>query len=488
MSLPSLGSFESDYVARLRDAAVQLVATTTDDRRCYVLIPPGASVHASLIPALESIFSVLEFPALAVNLGKANAPLFLDHRAFRYTDNELNVLLKALNSTHKLGFMDVYQLRQLTGGLPGVTEAALRDIAAMAPFDDTRPQFSTTVSLAQLPETRRFMALYWLPAIMKYCPCLAEISLLPLLTNDLLSAAFKDHMGALHSALLCGWLECRPNKLGQLRIDTMLEQSLLLAVDIDRDIQPIEAALDWYVKQGLAAEAVECAAILNMTPDEIFEVTRLAASYAVRVHPLAALVNKRADGAIAIAHARPLPLSVMLAERQRDKSAGKLIAPDAIEDETVEDAGDPFGVAMGYVLSALSHHQRDRPSATAVALSLAARAGIDKQQLKRLISLVEPLSQQHNVKNPHRLSRVLFGFQHARPARASVSQQGPLLNHRETQIINLISEGLTNKEIGARLSLELSTVKWYATRIYEKLSVSNRTQAIARARVLRIVE
>ncbi len=56
------------------------------------------------------------------------------------------------------------------------------------------------------------------------------------------------------------------------------------------------------------------------------------------------------------------------------------------------------------------------------------------------------------------------------------------LNERETQIISLISQGHTNREIAQKLSLSLDTIKWYNKQIYSKLGVSNRTQATATAR------
>ncbi|MFN8442460.1 MAG: LuxR C-terminal-related transcriptional regulator [Caldilineaceae bacterium] len=58
------------------------------------------------------------------------------------------------------------------------------------------------------------------------------------------------------------------------------------------------------------------------------------------------------------------------------------------------------------------------------------------------------------------------------------------LSEREIEILELIAEGSANAEIAAKLSLSLNTVKWYSRRIYEKLAVENRTQAIQRARSL----
>lgn len=60
---------------------------------------------------------------------------------------------------------------------------------------------------------------------------------------------------------------------------------------------------------------------------------------------------------------------------------------------------------------------------------------------------------------------------------------GPL-SLRETEILRLIAEGLSNQEIGKRLFLALDTVKGHNRRIFEKLNVQRRTEAVARAREL----
>ena len=58
------------------------------------------------------------------------------------------------------------------------------------------------------------------------------------------------------------------------------------------------------------------------------------------------------------------------------------------------------------------------------------------------------------------------------------------LSQRELKILQLINQGLSNREIGERLFLALDTVKGYNRRIFDKLQVQSRTEAIARAREL----
>ena len=61
------------------------------------------------------------------------------------------------------------------------------------------------------------------------------------------------------------------------------------------------------------------------------------------------------------------------------------------------------------------------------------------------------------------------------------------LSERELEILQLVAEGLTNREIASRLYLSLNTVKAHTRNIYGKLGVNNRTQAAARGRALGIL-
>ena len=56
------------------------------------------------------------------------------------------------------------------------------------------------------------------------------------------------------------------------------------------------------------------------------------------------------------------------------------------------------------------------------------------------------------------------------------------LSQRELEILRLVAEGLSNQEIGERLFLSVHTVKGHNGRIFDKLQVQRRTEAIARAR------
>jgi pimeloyl-ACP methyl ester carboxylesterase/DNA-binding CsgD family transcriptional regulator len=63
-----------------------------------------------------------------------------------------------------------------------------------------------------------------------------------------------------------------------------------------------------------------------------------------------------------------------------------------------------------------------------------------------------------------------------------------LLTEREKAILKRLSSGLSDQQIAAELFLSSNTIRWYNRQIYSKLGVSNRTQAIAQARTLGILE
>ena len=67
-----------------------------------------------------------------------------------------------------------------------------------------------------------------------------------------------------------------------------------------------------------------------------------------------------------------------------------------------------------------------------------------------------------------------------------VSEVDPL-SPRELELLRLVAQGLSNQEIGERLFLALDTVKGHNRRIYAKLQVQRRTEAVARARALGLI-
>jgi NarL family two-component system response regulator LiaR len=58
---------------------------------------------------------------------------------------------------------------------------------------------------------------------------------------------------------------------------------------------------------------------------------------------------------------------------------------------------------------------------------------------------------------------------------------------RELQILGLIAEGLSNKEIAARVYVSENTVKTHSSRVFDKLGARRRTQAVQLGKELRLI-
>lgn len=90
------------------------------------------------------------------------------------------------------------------------------------------------------------------------------------------------------------------------------------------------------------------------------------------------------------------------------------------------------------------------------------------------------------------------GLRLTRPKLVEVTVQGPFeqddkalkergISKREFEVLELIAAGLSNQEIADRLFVSTSTVKTHVSNVLAKLDASRRTEAIARAKELRLI-
>ena len=81
--------------------------------------------------------------------------------------------------------------------------------------------------------------------------------------------------------------------------------------------------------------------------------------------------------------------------------------------------------------------------------------------------------------NSKELRYLLEALAVAVPSRATAADGTSILSPREATIVELVVQGLTNREIGSSLDLSEHTVRNYVYRIYDKLGVSNRVELTA---------
>jgi DNA-binding NarL/FixJ family response regulator len=107
-------------------------------------------------------------------------------------------------------------------------------------------------------------------------------------------------------------------------------------------------------------------------------------------------------------------------------------------------------------------------------------AGANGYMLKRTSSkeLIEAIHEVKRGGSPmtmHIARKVVQSFQKSAPAQSTEN-----LSEREQQVLDLLSQGLIYKEISDKLGIGYETVHTYIRRVYEKLQVRTRTEAVAK--------
>jgi LuxR family maltose regulon positive regulatory protein len=148
------------------------------------------------------------------------------------------------------------------------------------------------------------------------------------------------------------------------------------------------------------------------------------------------------------------------------------------------------------ILDSLVLHAAGEPDAALVSFANALEVAAPEDYLRSFLDLGEPAEallrrtlERKTLGEPTLgyARRVLSRFGAASPITSSppgaeLTVEPP--TQREMEVLKLIAEGLSNREIGERLFLALSTVKGHTRIIFDKLQVRRRTEAVARAREL----
>jgi DNA-binding NarL/FixJ family response regulator len=112
----------------------------------------------------------------------------------------------------------------------------------------------------------------------------------------------------------------------------------------------------------------------------------------------------------------------------------------------------------------------------------ALKAGASGYLLKRAKpeKLVEAIKEVYSGGAPMSSEIARFVVQSFRAAPPAEAVQESSLSPRESEILGLLSEGLTNREIGSRLGISPETARTHLGHIYEKLHVRGRTEAVSK--------
>jgi two-component system, NarL family, nitrate/nitrite response regulator NarL len=93
------------------------------------------------------------------------------------------------------------------------------------------------------------------------------------------------------------------------------------------------------------------------------------------------------------------------------------------------------------------------------------------------VRTVRDIDRGENYVSPSLAARLLAAAKSKNADRDLDANPLSALTVREEQILSLVAEGLSNKEVGAQLKLSEKTVKYYMTNILQKLQVRNRVEA-----------
>lgn len=100
----------------------------------------------------------------------------------------------------------------------------------------------------------------------------------------------------------------------------------------------------------------------------------------------------------------------------------------------------------------------------------------------KLLEAIKELSEGGAPMSSQIARKVVAAFQHKVPAEQLPHPADPLeaLSKRERETLEMLSKGLLYKEIGEKLFISAETVKKHVYRIYEKLHVTNKVEAVNR--------
>jgi len=99
---------------------------------------------------------------------------------------------------------------------------------------------------------------------------------------------------------------------------------------------------------------------------------------------------------------------------------------------------------------------------------------LKKTPKEKILEALQELQQGGSPMSAHIARKVVSYFQKEKEARDTAAQ----LSQREKEVLELLANGFLYKEIGDKLDITTGTVRQHIHKIYEKLHVQNRTEAV----------
>ena len=283
-----------------------------------------------------------------------------------------------------------------------------------------------------------------------------------------------------------------------------LQQSLQLARQYDKSIDRFVICEMYLARLKLArGDVAGAAAMLAETEQSVRQnnfVHRMPEVAAAKVKVLLRQGNLTAAADLAGKYELPLIWARVLLAQGDPSAALAVLRPLRQQMEAKGLADERFKAMILQAVALRANGEKDKAvQLLGEALALAEPGGfirifVDEGEPMRLLILdfrlwieKQPRGQDHELLGY--VDKLLAAFEQpaAMPQSQIANHKSQMLeplSQRELEILKLITQGLSNREIGERLFLALDTVKGHNRRIFDKLQVQSRTEAIARAREL----
>jgi DNA-binding NarL/FixJ family response regulator len=198
------------------------------------------------------------------------------------------------------------------------------------------------------------------------------------------------------------------------------------------------------------------------------EVVRAGFGALLDTQPDFTVVGSAQDGASAVQICRELRPDLVLMDVRMPVMSG-IQATREILAEAGEDGGPRIVMLTTFDLDEHVYEALDAGASGFLLKDMAA---------ERLFEAVRVVAAGEALLAPTVTRRLIGEFTRLRPLANAVAAPLALLTPRETEILRLMAEGLSNAELADRLVVSAETVKTHVSRVLSKLGVRDRVQAV----------